>query len=115
MYASAILQTGVVESSSLLPASLPRVYSSDGTLVALLHPVALFTLALLFSALDRYLGRWYFTYQRSSPGAVDRTDDDPALFGPVVFEYPFGSPLNSRLAPPSAFALVAQSLRSCGR
>ena len=63
--------------------------------VALLRPVAPFTLALLRGALGRFLGRWYFTYQRSSPGAVDRADDVPALWQ-VILEYPSGSPPNSR-------------------
>ena len=73
------------------------------------------TLALLRSALGRFLGRWHFTYQRSSPGAVDRADDVSALFGQVMLEYPSGSPPNSRLASPSTFALVAQSMRLCSR
>ena len=41
-----------------------------------------------FSALGRFLGRWYFTYQRSSPGAVDRANDVPALFGKVILKIP---------------------------
>ena len=87
---------------------------SGGTVVALLRLVALFPLALLRSALGRFLGRWYFMYQRSSLGAVDRADDVPALWQ-VILEYPLGLPPNSRLASPPAFALIAQSSRLCGR
>ena len=47
------------------------------------------TLELLRSALGRFLGQWYFTYQRSSPGAVDRPDDVPALFWQVSAGIPF--------------------------
>ena len=49
-------------------------------LVALLRPVPPITLALLRSALGRFLGRWYLTYSHSSPGAVDRAGDVPALW-----------------------------------
>ena len=79
------------------PAS--RGCSSDGTL------------SLLRSALDRFLGRWYFTYQCSSRGADDRGEDALALFWPAIVEYPSGSPPSSRSSPPLAFALVAQSSR----
>ena len=40
--------------------------------------MASITLALLRSALGRFLGRWYWTYWRS-PGAVGRVDDVSAL------------------------------------
>ena len=46
--------------------------------------------------------------------AVDRTDGVPA-FWQVVLEYPCGSPSNSRLPSPPAFALVAQYSRLCSR
>ena len=39
-----------------------RGCSADGALVTLLRPVAPFTLALVRSALDRFLRRWYLTY-----------------------------------------------------
>ena len=90
----AVLQTGVVESSTpLQPAS--RGCSSDDALDALLRPLVPYTLALLCSALGWFLGRWYFIYQRSPSGAVDRVDDVPA-FWQMILEYPFGSPPNSR-------------------
>ena len=41
---------------------------------ALLRSVSSHALALLCNALNRWLGRWYFTYQCSAPGAVDRAD-----------------------------------------
>ena len=54
------------------------------------------------------------SYTSSPPDAVDRADDVPDLWQ-VVLEYPSGSPPNSRLASPPAFALVAQSLSLCDR
>ena len=88
-YSSAVLQTGAVEYSTTLPTSL-RGCSSDGTLAALLRPVAPFTLALICSVLCRFFGRWYFTHQRSSSGAVDRVDDVPCSLAVIL--YPSGSP-----------------------
>ena len=79
-----------------------------------MRPVVPYTLALLRSALGRSFDRWYFTYQRSSSGAVNRADGVPALWQ-VVLEYLSGSPPTSRLASPPAFALVAQVLRLRGR
>ena len=58
-----------------------------------LRPVAPYTLALFRSALCWFLDRWYFTYQRSSPGAADRADDVPAFFWQaIVVWFPFGRP-----------------------
>ena len=91
-----------------------RGCSSDDALIVLLRPVAPSTLALLRSALGRFLGRWHFTYQRSSPGAVDGADVVPALWQ-VILKYPSGSSPNYILASPPAFALVAHSSRLCGR
>ena len=45
-----------------------------------------FTSALLRSAFGRLISGWYFTYQRSSTGAVGRVDDVPcSLVGTVGF------------------------------
>ena len=50
-------------------------------LVALLRPVPPITLALLRSALGRFLGRWYLTYSHSSPGgAVDQAGKIPSFW-----------------------------------
>ena len=57
---------------------------SGGTLLAFLRPVVPYTLAILRSALGRFLGRWCLTYQCSSPGAVDRADSIPALWKVIV-------------------------------
>ena len=66
------------------------------------------------SALGRSFGRSYFTYQCSSPGAVDLADDGPAS-RQVRLAYPSGSLPTFRLASPPAFDLVAQSSHLCGR
>ena len=94
---------------SLLLHFRPASRGCDGAFVTLRRPVAPFTLALLRSALGRFLGGWYFTYQHSSPGAVDRVDDVPALWQ-VILEYPSGSPPKSRqtfLRPCSGDAVLA--------
>ena len=46
--------------------------------------MAPFILAFLCSALDQFLDRWYFAYQRSSPGTVDRTDDISCSLAGIV-------------------------------
>ena len=66
-FSLAVLQTEVVESYFDFT-STPGYPPSTVALVmllALLRPVVLYTLTLLRSALGRFLGRWYFTYQRS--------------------------------------------------
>ena len=76
MFSSAVLQNGDVESFSHFRLFQPLSAGALMTLPAFLRPVAPFTLlALLCSVLGRFLGRWYFRYQRSSRGAVDRVDE----------------------------------------
>ena len=76
--------------------------------------MARFTLALLRSALGRFLGRWYFTCQCSFPGAVDRVDVVPcSLAGTMGLLFtPSYRQVQADL--PSALALVAQSSRLWG-
>ena len=96
------------------PAS--RVCGFDGALVALLRPVAPFTPTLVRSALGRFFGRWYFTYQRFSPGAVDRADYVPALLWQVIVGFPCTPGyLHIQADLFSVLALVAQSSRLYGR
>ena len=99
-----------------LPSELPPKspgFLAIPDLAALLRSVSPHALALLCRALNRCLGRWYFTYQRSSPDAVDRIDDIPPLFQ-VVVGFPFGlPPIPGK--PLLAVTLVALLLRSFGR
>ena len=73
-----------------------------------------YTLALLRSALHRFLSRWYFTYQRSSLGAVDQDDNIPALWQVIVRFKPIWTIFTLRSSP-SAIALVALPSRSFGQ
>ena len=57
-----------------------------------------YTLALLCSAIGRFLGLWYFTYQRSSYGAVDRADDIFALWQLIVGFPSLGPPYIQAIA-----------------
>ena len=110
IFSSAVLQTEVVGSffhSRLEPPSAV----AGGAPCA---PLDGGTLALLRSALGRFLGRWYFTYQRFSPGAVNRADDIPALFWQVILRFPPGAPPDPG-KPPLAVALVALLSHSFGR
>ena len=81
-------------------------------LAALLRSVSPHVLTLLRNALDRCLGRRYFTYQCSSPGGFDRADDVLALFWQVFWGD--GNP-KSRLEPPSIATLIVLSSRFCGQ
>ena len=75
-----------------------------------------YTLALFCSALGRLLGRRYFTYQHSSPDAVDQVNDVPALYWEAIMGFPFTlGYLHIQVDLPSALALVAQFSRLCSR
>ena len=100
---SSFIQTATVEWSPSTPGySLSRLALLWGSLRSF---GTWYEPALLRSALGQSHGRWYFAYQRSSPGAVDQADAIPAPFWQMILG----------LYVPSAIALVAPASRSCCR
>ena len=88
IFSSAVLQTEIVESFFFHSRLTSLGYCSGGAIRTLLRPVVPYTLALLRSALGRFFDRWYFTYQRSSRGAVDPADDIPSPWQ-VILGFPW--------------------------
>ena len=94
--------------------SAPRASANDAFALVYALQQAPSPGCILRSALRRFLGRWYSRTSASLLALSTGALMFPALWQ-VILEYPSGSPPNSRLASPPAFALVAQSSRLCGR
>ena len=88
MFFPALPQAGIGKSFFLQSRLAFLGFYSGGALLAHLQTVVPYTLVLLRSALRRFLGRWYLTYQRAPLVAVDQSDDVPAL-RQVIVGFPF--------------------------